>query len=138
MCGHRVEKNLFQGHGVSLVVPESFLDRDFAGRTAEDVVHALITANDLLTTCGGCGRVYVLDETNQRPARIYRPDTRRCDECGSRYRADTSKMTALCPECAHWLYGYDKCEHDMRDGRCTRCNWDGSVSAYVAKLRGER
>lgn len=63
---------------------------------------------------------------------------RTCDECASRYRTQASKMAALCPECAHWIYGNDNCEHDMRDGRCTRCDWDGSVSQYVAKLRGDR
>ena len=49
-------------------------------------------------------------------------------------------MSALCPECAHWLYGYPPCEHvfEASDAgkRCTRCGWDGSQSAYVRKLIG--
>ena len=29
-----------------------------------------------------------------------------CDECGSEFLRASSKMMALCPECAHVLYGY--------------------------------
>lgn len=47
-------------------------------------------------------------------------------------------MAGLCPECAHWLYGYANCLHDMVDGRCRRCGWDGSVSTYVANLKQGR
>ena len=63
-----------------------------------------------------------------------------CDECGSTYNTETSAMVALCPECAHWLYGYPPCEHvfEMTDAgnRCTRCAWDGSRSAYIRELIG--
>ena len=58
--------------------------------------------------------------------------TRRCDECGGGYLAASSKMASLCPECAHRLYGYPPCAHEMADGRCTKCGWDGSTSAYLA------
>src|ERR1700755_3204506 len=34
-----------------------------------------------------------------------------CDECGSDYFPDASPMAALCPECAHYLYGYQNCAH---------------------------
>jgi hypothetical protein len=44
-------------------------------------------------------------------------------------------MAGLCPECASLLYGYSRCEHSMRDGRCLTCNWDGSVSDYCKALR---
>jgi len=60
--------------------------------------------------------------------------TRTCDECGSAYFADASAMAALCPECAHHLYGYDPCEHDFIGGRCARCGWDGSRSPFVRGL----
>jgi hypothetical protein len=56
---------------------------------------------------------------------------RRCDECGSGFIATTSKMAGLCAECAHRLYGYPPCAHDMRNGRCARCGWDGSVSDFL-------
>lgn len=58
-----------------------------------------------------------------------------CDECGSPFRRAASTMTGLCPECAHWIYGYDNCDHTMDDGRCTKCGWNGSVSVYVAGLK---
>lgn len=60
-----------------------------------------------------------------------------CDECGSTYVATSSVMTALCPECAHHLYGYAACRHRMVAGRCEICGWDGSVSDYVASLKAE-
>lgn len=63
-----------------------------------------------------------------------------CDECGSTYNAETSAMAALCPECAHWLYGYASCEHVFEDSatgkRCVRCAWDGSRSKYIRSLIG--
>jgi hypothetical protein len=58
--------------------------------------------------------------------------TTTCDECGCLYCGDTSAMAALCPECAHQLYGYARCDHEFRGSRCARCFWDGSVSEYLA------
>ena len=43
-------------------------------------------------------------------------------------------MLALCPECAHHLYGHPNCTHSFLGGRCSLCGWDGSRSAYVEKL----
>src|SRR5688500_7176318 len=57
--------------------------------------------------------------------------TGRCDECGSGFLRDASAMAGLCPECAHHLYGHPACAHQFVDGRCSRCGWDGSRSAYV-------
>jgi len=54
-----------------------------------------------------------------------------CNECGSAYQAEASKMEALCPECAHRLYGYENCLHEMENGRCKKCGWDGSVSTFL-------
>lgn len=61
-----------------------------------------------------------------------------CDECGSGYVADTSRMAGLCPECAHWIYGYAVCEHAFVAGHCTRCHWDGATSDYVQQLKQQR
>jgi hypothetical protein len=58
-----------------------------------------------------------------------------CDECGSEYYRDTSKMTSLCTECAHILYGYEKCKHAFKDGRCINCYWDGSTSHFLNSIR---
>ena len=57
-----------------------------------------------------------------------------CDECESSYVAATSRMSALCPECSHILYGYPNCEHAFVDGRCTKCGWNGARSAYIRRL----
>jgi predicted RNA-binding Zn-ribbon protein involved in translation (DUF1610 family) len=59
-----------------------------------------------------------------------------CEECGSTYHGTTSEMAALCPECAHHLYGYPNCEHRMIAGRCEVCGWDGSASDYILHLTG--
>ena len=44
-------------------------------------------------------------------------------------------MTALCPECAHLIYGYPPCKHVFDDvGNCSRCGWNQSRSEYILKL----
>jgi predicted RNA-binding Zn-ribbon protein involved in translation (DUF1610 family) len=58
-----------------------------------------------------------------------------CDECGSDYFADSSKMDKLCPQCANLLYGYENCEHSFVDGQCSKCGWDGSESEYHRNRR---
>lgn len=55
----------------------------------------------------------------------------KCDECGSSFYVDSSKMKKLCPECAHRLYAYENCAHVFEDVRCIKCYWDGSVSDFV-------
>jgi NMD protein affecting ribosome stability and mRNA decay len=61
-------------------------------------------------------------------------ESRRCDECGSDYFADASRMASLCPECAHHLYGYPACPHAFADRRCLKCGWDGTRSAYIERI----
>ena len=58
-------------------------------------------------------------------------ETKRCSECKSDYFIDSSEMTELCPECAHKLYGYEKCNHDFENGRCKYCNWNGQSSEFL-------
>lgn len=58
-------------------------------------------------------------------------DERRCDECGSGFNPAATRMAGLCAECAHRLYGYPACPHEMSAGRCMRCGWDGSVSDFL-------
>jgi hypothetical protein len=60
-----------------------------------------------------------------------------CDECNSLYFAVASDMDSLCPECAHLLYGYEPCAHTFEGGRCTKCHWDGSVSAFCQTLKDQ-
>ena len=54
-----------------------------------------------------------------------------CSECGSGFRAAASKMSGLCPECAHVLYGYENCAHVFENGRCVKCLWDGSRTPFT-------
>ncbi|MDF1699370.1 MAG: hypothetical protein P1U56_26190 [Saprospiraceae bacterium] len=54
-----------------------------------------------------------------------------CDECGSHFFKVKLDMIGLCPECAHKIYGYQNCEHNFNNGRCTHCYWDGSKSDYL-------
>jgi hypothetical protein len=58
-----------------------------------------------------------------------------CVECKSEYYANTSKMTKLCPECAHQLYEHPRCFHKFENGRCTKCYWNGKTSEYILALK---
>ena len=58
-----------------------------------------------------------------------------CDECDSQYYASQSKMESLCPNCAHYLYGYENCPHKMKNNKCEICGWDGSVSTFITNLK---
>lgn len=58
-----------------------------------------------------------------------------CKECKSEYFTATSKMEKLCPNCAHFLYGYERCYHRFENGeRCTKCHWNGNVSEFVTSI----
>ncbi len=59
----------------------------------------------------------------------------KCDECGSQYFRAASEMGSLCPHCAHYLYGYDNCDHAIKAGRCLHCGWDGTVSEFVRAIQ---
>jgi predicted RNA-binding Zn-ribbon protein involved in translation (DUF1610 family) len=54
-----------------------------------------------------------------------------CSECKSEFYVATSEMKGLCPECAHHLYDYKNCDHQIENGRCVKCFWDGNYSEYV-------
>ncbi|MBN6709660.1 hypothetical protein JFL47_11575 [Haemophilus haemoglobinophilus] len=56
-----------------------------------------------------------------------------CDECGSEYFAESSKMSDLCPDCSHYLYGYENCNHKFENGRCIYCYWNGFSSDFINK-----
>ena len=62
---------------------------------------------------------------------------KKCNECGSLIYISASKMKSLCPECAHYLYGYESCNHEMKDGHCIKCYWDGSTSNYIEFIKNE-
>lgn len=58
-----------------------------------------------------------------------------CDECNSEFFEEKSQMKNLCPECSHFLYGYPNCSHEMKNGRCKKCHWNGNESVYIKKLK---
>jgi len=60
-----------------------------------------------------------------------------CDECGSPFFTESSKMSDLCPECSSKLYGYENCSHSFEKGNCRKCGWDGSVSKFLNKVEGK-
>ncbi|MDA7527757.1 hypothetical protein N8590_02090 [bacterium] len=51
---------------------------------------------------------------------IHEPATKTCDECGSNFFPPASKMDGLCPECEHYLYGYDNCDHSIVGVSCEK------------------
>lgn len=59
----------------------------------------------------------------------------KCNECTSSFMKGSSEMMALCPECAHYLYEYVNCAHEMENGECKKCLWDGSVSEYIKSIK---
>lgn len=59
-----------------------------------------------------------------------------CVECGSEYFKSKSKMKSLCPECTHVLYGYENCKHNLENGRCINCFWNGQQSEYIKRIKG--
>ena len=70
------------------------------------------------------------DKCNDSNARLMMTQST-CAECGSLYFSKVSAMEGLCPNCASHLYGYANCNHLFKDGRCTKCFWDGSVSEFI-------
>lgn len=46
-------------------------------------------------------------------------------------------MRALCPNCAHALYGYPNCEHSFVGGRCERCDWDGTIPKWITERQNK-
>ena len=60
-----------------------------------------------------------------------------CDECKSDFFIDKSQMKNLCPECAHYIYGYENCKHEFIDGHCSKCYWNGNSSTYIDKIKSK-
>jgi len=58
-----------------------------------------------------------------------------CSECKSEYFKETSEMEGMCPNCAHYLYGYQNCIHEFVNDRCINCYWNGCSSNYVNGLK---
>jgi hypothetical protein len=72
-CGRHIHKNLFAGANVRIALDEEALDRDFDGKSADDLIDELLVKCDLLLTCAECGRLYLVDESGARPTRAFTP-----------------------------------------------------------------
>ena len=72
-CGARVEKNLFSGHGVSLLVPEEDVDKALSQVSGETLVSEILRVSRLVVTCRGCSRLYIIDD-NGGAIQSYRPE----------------------------------------------------------------
>ncbi len=58
-----------------------------------------------------------------------------CDECNSEFYTDSSVMKNLCPECAHYIYGYENCFHEFVNKHCVKCYWNGNSTEYINTLK---
>lgn len=73
-CGQRIDKNLFSGNQVQLLIAEEDFDRDFEGLSAEELVQELIMKSLTVVICRSCSRLYVFDESEQNLARVFLPE----------------------------------------------------------------
>jgi hypothetical protein len=73
-CGQRIDKNLFSGNQVQLLVAEEDVDGDLAGLSAEQLVKELILRSRTVVTCRSCSRLYVFDESGRNPTRVFEPE----------------------------------------------------------------
>ena len=60
-----------------------------------------------------------------------------CDECESEYFSKTSQMAHLCPNCSHYLYGYENCNHKFVDGRCVNCYVNEKIYKEIMRVESE-
>lgn len=65
----------------------------------------------------------------------YYNELQTCEECKSEYFAHASKLSNLCPQCSHILYGYNNCDHEFENDRCKKCYWNGNASDYIKSLK---
>jgi hypothetical protein len=59
----------------------------------------------------------------------------KCQECQSQYFSKTSRMIDFCPDCAHYLYDLENCDHIFENGRCVKCYWNGKTSDFIEQLK---
>jgi len=57
-----------------------------------------------------------------------------CDECESEFYSEKSEMKSLCPNCSHFIYGYDNCEHVFINARCIKCYWNDSTTDFIKSI----
>lgn len=67
----------------------------------------------------------------EKPRKRMNRERNVCTECESEYFKDSSKMTGLCPDCAHKIYGYPNCKHEFKKGKCSKCGWNSQTSEFL-------
>ena len=58
-----------------------------------------------------------------------------CDECGSAFHPEATKMAGLCAECAHRLVGRSSCVRHKRTGRRERLTTAHARMRLVVMMR---
>jgi len=62
-CGTLIRTNLYEGHGVSLLVPESLTDvPSSAGLSPDQLLDHLIRESKVVAQCPTCGTLSIIDK----------------------------------------------------------------------------
>jgi hypothetical protein len=62
LCGEIVRTNLYEGHAISLLVPEQLTDvPDTSGQSAVVLVDQLVAESKIVVQCKTCGTLSVVD-----------------------------------------------------------------------------
>ncbi len=62
LCGASLNKNLFCGAGLALVVDEAFLENAAKNGTAERMLTQMVVKSDVLVRCKKCTRLAIEDK----------------------------------------------------------------------------
>jgi hypothetical protein len=61
-CGVRLEKNLFSGHQLAVLVREEHFDRDLSQISGEVMTNQLLPISRIVSICPSCSRLHVIDD----------------------------------------------------------------------------
>jgi len=53
-CGHVLRTNLYEGNGLSLLVPEALTDRAESNESARDVLDQIVAQSSVVVACPSC------------------------------------------------------------------------------------
>ena len=73
-CGASINRNLFSGGAVSLVVSEDFFETDFGGTSGSEVIAKLLHEADKMVRCKTCGRMHLIGGSSDRNFESITPD----------------------------------------------------------------
>jgi hypothetical protein len=72
-CGREVRTNLYEGHGIRLLVPEALTDlsaSELQG-SREEYVNTIVAKSEMVAECSSCGTVAFIDPAYN--IRLYAP-----------------------------------------------------------------